>query len=133
MKAKAGKKIDFQLNLNMKAQLLVGFLVPILFVILVGVISSQKAEEGMVANFEESARTSIETQMQYLDFGMSMVSAEAMQMRLDTELQSLANGLFKNDLSKASSVYRKNASNIKVRQRSNELINSIYKIGRAHV
>jgi len=46
MKAKAGKKIDFQLNLNMKAQLLVGFLVPILFVILVGVISSQKAEEG---------------------------------------------------------------------------------------
>ena len=117
-----GKEMDFQLNVNLKVQLLVGFLVPIFFVILVGVISSKKAEEGMVANFEETARTSIETQMQYLDFGMSMVSAEAMQMRLDTELQSLANGLFKNDLSKASSIYRKNASNIKVRQRSNELI-----------
>ena len=109
-----GKEMDFQLNVNLKVQLLVGFLVPIFFVILVGVISSKKAEEGMVANFEETARTSIETQMQYLDFGMSMVSAEAMQMRLDTELQSLANGLFKNDLSKASSIYRKNASNIKV-------------------
>lgn len=121
-----GKEMDFQLNVNLKVQLLVGFLVPIFFVILVGVISSKKAEEGMVANFEETARTSIETQMQYLDFGMSMVSAEAMQMRLDTELQSLANGLFKNDLSKASSIYRKNASNIKVRQRSNELINAIY-------
>lgn len=120
------KEMDFQLNLNMKVQLLVGFLVPVFFVILVGVISSRKAEEGMVSNFEESARTSIETQMKYLDFGMSMVSAEAMQMRLDTELQSLANGLFKKDLSKASSVYRKNASNIKVRQKSNELINAIY-------
>lgn len=123
---KPKKEMDFQLNLNLKVQLLVGFLVPILFVILVGVISSQRAEEGMVSNFEESARTSIETQMQYLDFGMAMVSAEAMQMRLDTDLQSLANGLFKNDLSKASSIYRKNASNIKVRQRSNELINAIY-------
>ena len=92
------KEMDFQLNLNMKVQLLVGFLVPVFFVILVRVISSRKAEEGMVSNFEESARTSIETQMKYLDFGMSMVSAEAMQMRLDTELQSLANGLFKKDL-----------------------------------
>ena len=120
------KKMEFQLNLNIKMQLLVGFLVPIFFVILVGVISSRQAEAGMISNFEESASSSIETQMQYLDFGMSMVSAEAMQMRLDTELQSLVNGLFKKDLSKASSVYRKNSSSIKVRQRSNELIHAIY-------
>lgn len=120
------KEKGLQLNLNIKAQLLVGFLVPIFFVILVGIISSKRAEEGMVSNFEESAMGSIETQMQYLDFGMSMVSAEAMQMRLDTDLQSLANGLFQNDLSKESSIYRKNVSNIKVRQRANELINAIY-------
>ena len=125
-KSQKTKKMEFQLNLNIKIQLLAGFLVPIFFVILVGVISSKRAEAGMVSNFEESARSSIETQMQYLDFGMSMVSAEAMQMRLDTELQSLVNGLFAKDLSKASSIYRKNASNIKVRQRSNELINAIY-------
>lgn len=94
-KTQKAKKMEFQLNLNIKIQLLVGFLVPIFFVILVGVISSRQAEAGMISNFEESASSSIETQMQYLDFGMSMVSAEAMQMRLDTELQSLVNGLFK--------------------------------------
>ena len=49
------EKKDFQLNLNLKVQLLVGFLVPIFFVIMVGVISSQRAEAGMVSNFEESA------------------------------------------------------------------------------
>ena len=125
-KTQKAKKMEFQLNLNKKMQLLVGFLVPIFFVILVGVISSRQAEAGMISNFEESASSSIETQMQYLDFGMSMVSAEAMQMRLDTELQSLVNGLFKKDLSKASSIYRKNSSSIKVRQRSNELIHAIY-------
>ena len=125
-KTQKAKKMEFQLNLNIKIQLLVGFLVPIFFVILVGVISSRQAEAGMISNFEESASSSIETQMQYLDFGMSMVSAEAMQMRLDTELQSLVNGLFKKDLSKASSIYRKNSSSIKVRQRSNELIHAIY-------
>ena len=125
-KTQKAKKMEFQLNVNIKIQLLVGFLVPIFFVILVGVISSRQAEAGMISNFEESASSSIETQMQYLDFGMSMVSAEAMQMRLDTELQSLVNGLFKKDLSKASSIYRKNSSSIKVRQRSNELIHAIY-------
>lgn len=125
-KTQKAKKMEFQLNLNIKIQLLVGFLVPIFFVILVGVISSRQAGAGMISNFEESASSSIETQVQYLDFGMSMVSAEAMQMRLDTELQSLVNGLFKKDLSKASSIYRKNSSSIKVRQRSNELIHAIY-------
>lgn len=125
-KVKKAKKINFQLNLNLKIQLLVGFLVPIFFVILVGVISSKRAETGMVSNFEETARTAIETQMQYLDFGMAMVSADAMQMRLDSELQSFVGGTYKNDISKTASTYTKNASAIKVRQRSNTLINSIY-------
>ena len=44
------KKMEFQLNLNIKMQLLVGFLVPIFFVILVGVISSRQAEAGMISN-----------------------------------------------------------------------------------
>ncbi|HBA68755.1 MAG TPA: hypothetical protein DCZ40_05280 [Lachnospiraceae bacterium] len=122
------KKMDFQLNLNMKVQLLVGFLVPIFFVILVGVISSRRAEAGMVSNFEESARTAIETQMQYLDFGMAMVSADATQIKLDNELQSFVSGTYARDVTKASSIYRKYAANIKVRQRSNELIQAIYVI-----
>ena len=63
-KTQKAKKMEFQLNLNIKIQLLVGFLVPIFFVILVGVISSRQAEAGMISNFEESASSSIETQMQ---------------------------------------------------------------------
>lgn len=113
-------------NMNLKVQLFVGFIVPILFVILVGVISYKKAEEGMVSNFEETASTSIESQMQYLDFGMAMINSDMLQMKLDSELQSLVGGTYKNDSSKTSTVSRKTLSSINVKQASNSLIGSIY-------
>ncbi len=120
------KKVDFQINLNLKVQLLVGFIVPILFVILVGIISYKKAEEGMVSNFEQTASTSIESQIQYLDFGMSMINSDMLQMKLDSELQSLVGGTYKNDASKTSAINRKTLSSINVKQASNSLIGAIY-------
>lgn len=124
--SKKNRKMNLQINLNLKVQLLVGFIVPIIFVILVGIISYKKAEEGMVSNFEETASTSIESQMQYLDFGMTMISSDMLQMKLDSELQSLVGGTYKNDISQTSSITRKTLSSINVKQASNSLIGAIY-------
>lgn len=54
-------KKRMQLNINLKVQLFVGFVMPILFLILVGNISYQKAAEGMVSNYEDSALETIKT------------------------------------------------------------------------
>lgn len=118
------KKLHFTFNIKM--QLLIGFLVPILFVIGIGTISYRKAEEGMAANYEDSAKTAIDTQMEYLDFGLSLIHADAVQLKLDSELTSLAGGTYKNDSSKASSVYNKTVSSLKVKQTSNAFIKNIY-------
>lgn len=123
-KKDAGKgdgKSRFQFNVSMKVQLLIGFLVPIIFVIMVGAISYRRAESGMAENYESAAVTAIDAQMHYLDFGLSVINADAVQMKLDSDLASLVAGTYKNDSSKTSSVYNKTLSSIKV------------KIGRAHV
>lgn len=118
------KKLHFKLNIKM--QLFIGFIVPILFVIGVGLISYQKAESGMAQNYEESARSTIDTQMDYLDFGLALINADAVQMKLDSELTSLVGGTYKNDSSKASSVYNKTLSSVKVKKTSNAFIRDIY-------
>lgn len=121
----------FQLNVSIKLQLIVGFLVPIAFVILVGIASYKKAESGMIKNFENSAENTIKTEMEYLDFGLSLIHSDAVQMKLDTELQSLVGGTYKNDTSKAATVYNKSISNLNVKQTLNGFIKDIYIVPKA--
>lgn len=119
-------KKRMQLNINLKVQLFIGFMVPILFLILVGNISYQKAAEGMVSNYENSALETIKTKMQYLDFGLNMINSDAIQLKLDSELESLVSGAYENDMSKSSSVLKKALTNLNARQTSNSLIEDIY-------
>lgn len=112
--------------MKIKIQLLFGFLVPIVFLIMVGTISYRRAESGMAENYEDAATTAIDTKMQYLDFGLALINADAVQMKLDSELSSLAGGTYKNDTSRTSSVYNKTLSTIKVKQAANSFINNIY-------
>lgn len=114
------------MRLGLKLQLVTGFLVPAVFVILVGVISYGKAEEGMAENYRESTAAAIETQMKYLDFGLSLIGADATQLKLDSELSSYVGGTFKNDASKTASVFNKTSSSLKVKQVSNAFIENIY-------
>lgn len=112
--------------MKIKIQLILGFLVPIVFLVMVGTISYRKAESGMAENYEDAAVTAIDTQMQYLDFGLSLINADAVQMKLDSELSSLVGGTYKNDTSKAAAVYNKTLSAIKVKQTANAFIDNIY-------
>lgn len=122
----------FVFNVSIKLQLIVGFLIPILFVILVGIVSYKKAESGMIANYEVSAQNTIETQMEYLDFGLSLIHADAVQIKLDSELQSLVGGTYANDKSKSTSVRNKAMSTINVKATLNGFIDSMYIIPKAN-
>lgn len=115
-----------RLNLNLKVQLFIGFIVPILFLILVGKISYQKAAEGMISNYEDSALETIKTKMQYLDFGLNMINSDAVQLKLDSELESLISGAYAKDMSKSASVLKKVLTNLNAKQASNSLIEDIY-------
>ena len=118
------KKISF--NVNIKLQLLVGFIIPVIFVILVGVVSYNKAEEGMISNYEVSAQNTINTQVEYLDFGFNLIRSDMVQLKLDKELQSLVAGTYANDISKYSSTWSKTSSTLTTKATLNQFINNIY-------
>lgn len=124
VKAKEKKKLHF--DMNIKLQLLFGFAIPVVFVILVGVISYNKAEEGMITNYEVSAQNTIDTQMDYLDFGFYLIRGDVAQIKLDTELQCLVGGMYKNDQPKASTITNQTNSSIVIKKTLNEFINNIY-------
>ena len=119
-------KKQFSFNINIKLQLLVGFIIPVVFVILVGIVSYNKAEEGMISNYEISAQNTINTQVEYLDFGFNLIRSDIVQIKLDKELQSLVAGTYANDISKYSSTWNKTSSTIATKATLNQFINNIY-------
>lgn len=119
-------------NVSIKMQLVIGFIIPIVFVILVGAVSYKKAESGMIENFELSAQSTMETQMEYIDFGLSLIHSDAVQLKLDSEIQSLVGGTYANDHSKTAAVHNKTLSALNVKTTLNSFIDNIYIIPKSN-
>lgn len=130
--SKKTKERVFQINIGIKLQLLVAFLIPICFVVMVGVMSYQKAAEGMVKNYEESALSSIDMGTQYLDLGCKMALSNAMQFVLDRDVASYSIGVYENDILKNLDIYNKTKSALIVNAASNPFIGSIAIVPKAH-
>lgn len=67
----------FKVIASIRTQMLIGFTVPILFVIIVGAISYIKASNGLISSFEDSATKTIGMAINYIDVGMGTLESEA--------------------------------------------------------
>ena len=112
-----------KIRLGIKQQLLIGFLIPVLFVILVGVIAYQKAQTGMEANYKNAAESSLQMGMQYLDIGFSTIGSEAVQLALDDTVKNYGSQS-KTDLSLKRTIKK----DIYVKVQTNTFIQNIYLI-----
>lgn len=63
--------------LNLKMQIIVGFIIPIFIVIFVGVSAYNQAEEGLIETYEGATFTSIEMASQLIDFGLDGILSNA--------------------------------------------------------
>lgn len=118
--ARNGKRY---IGIGIKQQLFVGFLIPVLFVILVGVIAYQKAQTGMEKNSKAAAESSLQMGMQYLDVGFSTIGSEAVQLTLDDSIKNYGSQS-KMDLSLKGAIKK----DIYVKAQTNSFIKNIYLI-----
>lgn len=56
VKVKGKKSADQKGGISIRTQLYIGFLLPVIFIIVVGIVSYRNASAGLVENYEESAR-----------------------------------------------------------------------------
>lgn len=71
---------------TLRFRLIAAFLIPILSIIFIGLISSNRASEGMESNYKASTKDSINMAAEYLRFGLGTVEATSNQYASDTEL-----------------------------------------------
>ncbi len=122
-KQKTEKKRGF--GFSIRTQLMVGFLIPMVLVVAVGAFAYQKASEGMLSNYQESAQTALQMTVKLLDYGFTTVDAASMQIFNDTNVKDYVSETYKNDIVERSNVYKQSQKLVNSTRNSNGFISDV--------
>ncbi|ROR29351.1 methyl-accepting chemotaxis protein [Mobilisporobacter senegalensis] len=80
-------------------KLIVGFIVPVLFIVALGIISYSKSSDGLISNYEQSTSNTINMSSDYMEYVFNSIDAVSKQYVGDTELSYFTRGLVNNTAS----------------------------------
>jgi methyl-accepting chemotaxis protein len=91
------KKPSGILLFSIRNKILVCFMVPILFIAVIGYLAEQKAADGMRQNFVDSTKITVQLAMEQVDMSTSFIEAEAFKYAFDPDLKKYLLGLYDTD------------------------------------
>lgn len=91
------KKNTLPLWRRISVKLIASFLIPIVFIIILGVVSYQKANSQIIATYEESVEQTMSMMNQYLNLAFDTVQSKYKDYVNNEDLQKYYNGLFDSD------------------------------------
>ena len=129
---KKGKKQAKRRNANVtmafgiREKIVLCFLVPVLFMIVLGIISYRKAADGMSSSYRDSTQQTIEMALQNIDTSNSFISAEALKYVVDSDLGKYFVGIYDNDPTSKRTLIDQVKTRILASQVGNSYISNIY-------
>ena len=111
---------------GIRNKIAVCFLVPVVFMILIGVLSYYKAENGMESNFRDSTIQTLNMAVEYVEMSSSFIESSAMKYLLDANLNKYSMGLLKENADEQANVANALKSDILSAQVSNPFISQIH-------
>lgn len=121
-KVKTGKGF----HLSLKAQLIIGFTLPVLLVVCIGIYAYNKAEKGMVNNYRATALQALQMTTDYMNYGFETVSSSALELYNDGDVINYTRNIFKDNQEQVRLLESDLASNIITRRIANRFIENIH-------
>lgn len=106
------------------------FLVPIAFMIVIGVTAYQRAADGMSAKYSESTQQAINMAVEYVDMSCNFIEAEALKYAFDSDLGKYFVGLYDSDKLGMMNLMNSVKSNIAASQTANNFVSDIHIVTR---
>lgn len=113
-------------RVTIRFKLIAAFMVPIAFIILLGVVSFKVTSDGIVNNYEKSTLQTISMAGDYLRFGLNSVEASSVQYVNDNTISKYFSNLYSNDKKEFNTAYKYIGSILSAKQISDEFIGNIY-------
>lgn len=102
------------------------FLIPIGFMIVIGLTAYEKAVEGMSDNFRDSTQETISMATKYLDMSGTFIESEAMKYAFASDLSKYFLGMYESDSLGKLNVLTNIKSDVMSSQTSNPFISNIH-------
>ncbi len=125
-KTKPKKAARKRKGVPVRVQLLVGFLIPVIFVVIVGLYSYGKAEIGMLNNYEESSGQAVSMAAEMLDYGFQTISSDSLQLFNSDVLKKYCMDYYSKDPIEKSSAYSTIYSDIITKQMTNDYASNLF-------
>ncbi len=110
---------------TIRVKLMVSFMIPILFIIILGVVSFNQAAEGIRSSYQNSTEQTIVMTGKYLQLGIDNLEATAAQYVSATENSRYVIGYYMDDILKNNDVYNRMKSEFKRKESVDDFISYI--------
>ena len=116
-KAKISKNASGFLLFGIRNKIVICFLIPIIFMVFVGICAYRKAEEGLSEKFQESTLQTIETTKEYIEMCCSFIKAEGLKYAFDGDVSKYLMGTLEDSLVEKKNVVNE-INNVDKQERS---------------
>ena len=111
---------------SIRNKIFICFIIPILFMVLVGFVAYRQAAEGMREKYQESTLQTIKMATEYMDMSDTFIEAEGMKYAGDTELNKYFMGYYAAEPIGKMNVVHNAETNIASSQTANPIISDIH-------
>ncbi len=119
------KREKKRFGLSIRVQLIIGFMLPIAFIITVGVASYTKASSGLTENYEGSTRTAVEMTVATLEESMRNIRTTTQELAQDKTVMMYSLGGCK-DSSAEGTARTTIRNNVNVKANANDMMSAIH-------
>jgi len=121
---KVKKSIPFFKSIGVK--MIGGFLLPIVFIIVLGIILYQKASTGMIENYEQSTQSTLNMTQKYFNVVLKEASDKATQINTNSTITTYYGGDLKNEPYSEYDSIEEIKKTVKSIVKADEYLNEIY-------
>lgn len=121
-----GLKRSKFLLFSIRNKIVAGFLVPVVFMIIIGVSAYRNASEGMSQKYMESTIQTIKMASQYVDVSCNFIDSEGIRLGLADDTRDYILGLYTNDKVNLVRLNNDIRSDLTSAHTSNQYINNIH-------
>ncbi|MGN1146980.1 MAG: methyl-accepting chemotaxis protein, partial [Lachnospiraceae bacterium] len=113
-------------HLSLKMQLIIGFTLPILMVICIGIYAYNKAAAGMVNNYRETSLQALQMTSDYMNYGFSNIQSNALELYNDGDVKDYCRNVYRSNPEQGSIVWSDIVDNLVTKRLSNEFVENIH-------
>lgn len=119
-------KILNNLFRKIRFRLIASFMVPIAFIILLGILSFSKASDGITTSYEKSTSQALNTTGKYLEFGFEGIQATANQYTNDDSIRKYFSGFYESSPVEKNQKQTEISNSLATKQTVDKFISDIY-------